>query len=86
MSVAQLTTWTNTKAVLYNEVDGGVQYPSFEAFYVYDIMQHIGVYMNNGLSPSPQASYKFDSPDKNQINGSAIVNRVIGKNGHQRYR
>ena len=35
--------------------------------------------MHNGLSPSPQVSYKFDYPDKNEINGSTIVNRVIGK-------
>ena len=42
-------------------------------------MQHIGVYIHNGISTSPQVSYKFDSPDKNEINGSEIVNRVIGK-------
>ena len=48
-------------------------------------MQHIGVYMHNSLSPSSQVSYKFDSPDKNEINGSAILNRVIG-NAHQRHR
>ena len=29
--------------------------------------------MHNGLSPSPQVSYKFDSPDKNEINEFAIV-------------
>ena len=34
--------------------------------------------MKNGISTSPQVSYKFDSPDKNEINGSVIVNRVIG--------
>ena len=42
-------------------------------------MKHIRVYMHNGISPSPQVSYKFDSPNKNEINGSEIVNRVIGK-------
>ena len=45
-------------------------------------MQHIRVYMCDFLSPSQQVSYKFDSPDKNEINGSAIVDRVIGRNGH----
>ena len=64
MSVAQLTTWTNTKALIYNAGDGGVQYPSFEAFLVEDIMQHIGFYMHNGISPSLQVIYKFDSTDK----------------------
>ena len=49
-------------------------------------MQHIRVYMYNGLSPYLQVRYKFDSPDKNEINGSAIVNRVIGKNAHRRHR
>ena len=49
-------------------------------------MQHIGDYMHNGLSPSPKVSYKLYSPDKNEINGSAILNRVIGKNAHRRHR
>ena len=86
MSVAQLTTWKNTKVVIYNSGDGGVQYPSFEEFLVEDIMQHIGVYMQNGISTSPQISYKFYSPDKKEINGSIIVNRVIGKNAHRSHR
>ena len=42
--------------------------------------------MKNGISTSPQVSYKFDSTDKNEINGSVIVNRVIEKNAHQRHR
>ena len=33
VSVAKLTTWTDTKAVLCNAVYGLVQYPSFEAFW-----------------------------------------------------
>ena len=86
LSVSQLKTWTNTKAVLYNAGYGVVQYPSFEAFLLEDTMQHIGFYMQNGLSHSPQFSYKFDYPYKNEINGFAIMNRVIGKNVHQRHR
>ena len=86
VSVAQLTTWKNTKAVLYNEGDGGVQYPSFEAFWVEDIIKHIRVYMHNGIYTSPQVIYNLDYPDKNQINGYAIVNRAIVKNAHQRQR
>ena len=42
--------------------------------------------MKNGISPYPQVSYKFDSPDKNGIYGSSIVNRVIEKNAHQSHR
>ena len=61
VSVAQLTTWMNKKSVLYNAGDGRVQYPSFEAFLVDYTMQHIGVYTHNGIYPSPQVSYKFDS-------------------------
>ena len=86
VSVAQLTTWVNTKEVIYNTGNGGVQYPYFEEFLVEYIMQHIRVYMHNCVSPSPKVSYKFDSPNKNKINGSAIVNRVIEKNAHRRHR
>ena len=32
-------------------------------------MQHLGVYILNGISPSPQAEMKFDSQKKNPMNG-----------------
>ena len=86
VSISQLITLTNTKPVLYNAVDGGKQYPYFDAFLVEDIMQHIRVYMQNVISPSLQVSYNFDSRHKNEINGPAIVNRVIGKNAHRSHR
>ena len=33
-------------------------------------MQHLGVYILNGLSPSPQFEMKFDSQKNNPTNGS----------------
>ena len=61
-----ITSDSYSNAFTVNEGDGVVQYPSFEAFSVEDIMHHIGFYMHNGLSPSPKVSYKFDSPDKKE--------------------
>ena len=69
VSVAQLTTCTNTKSVIYNAGYGGVQYPSFQAFSVEDIMKHIRVYVQNGIYISPQVRYKFYSPDKTKQMG-----------------
>ena len=60
-SIADFTSFTNKKAYLYNTGSGVTQYLEFEEFSVDEIMQHLGVYILNGLSPSPQVEMKFDS-------------------------
>ena len=69
-SIADFTSFTNKKAYLYNAGSGGTQYPDFKEFSVDEIIQHLGVYILNGLSPSPQVEMKFDSQKKNPTNGS----------------
>ena len=51
MSIADFTSFTNKKAYLYNAGSGVTQYPDFKAFSVDEIIQHLGVYIFNGLSP-----------------------------------
>ena len=68
-SIADFTSFTNKKAYMYNVGSGGNQYPDFKEFSVDEIMQHLGVYILNGLSPSPQVKMKFDSQKKNPTNG-----------------
>ena len=52
---------------MYNSGSGGTQYPDFKEFSVDWIMQHLGVYILNGLSLSPQVEMKFDSQKKTQL-------------------
>ena len=68
-SIADFTSFTNKKAYLYNAGSGGTQYPEFKEFSVDEIMQHLGVYIRNGLSLSPQVEMNFDSHKKNPTNG-----------------
>ena len=69
-SISDFNSFTKKKAYMYNAGSVGTQYPYFKEFSVDEIMQHIGVYIINGLSPSPQVEMKFDFQKKNRMNGS----------------
>ena len=77
-SKADFTSFTNKKAYLYNAGSGGTQYPEFKEFSADEIMQHLGVYILNGLSPSPQVEMKFDLQKKNPKNGSDFCFKAFG--------
>ena len=77
-SIADFTSFTNKKAYLYNAGSGGNQYPNFKEFSVDEIMQHIGVYILNSLSLSPQGEMKFDLQKKNPTNGSDFCYNAFG--------
>ena len=68
-SIADFTSFTNKKAYLYNAGSGGTHYPEFKELSVDEIMQHLGDYILNGLSPSPQVEMNFDPQKKNPTNG-----------------
>ena len=86
ISMADINTWTNKKAGLYNAGQGGVQYPDYEDFNVEELMRHFGVYMLNGVAPSPQVSMKFQSQEDDQANGNDLVFRVLGYNAQRRHK
>ena len=69
-SIADFTSFTNKKLYLYNAGSGGTQYPDFKELHVDEIMQHLGIYIINGLSPSSQVEMRFDLRKKNPTNGS----------------
>ena len=49
-------------------------------------MQHLGVYILNGLPPSPQVEMKFDSQKKNPTNGSNFCSNAFGSCARQRHK
>ena len=63
---------------MYNAGSGGIQYPDFKSFSVDEIMQHLGVYIINGIYPSPQVEMKFDSQKKNPKNGRDFCYNSFG--------
>ena len=58
-SFANLTLWLNNKSMLANAGISGVCYPDFVPFNVDETRCHVGIYVLQGLSPSPQVKYKF---------------------------
>ena len=76
-SIADFTSFTNKKAYLYNAGSGGTQYLDFKELSVDEIMQHLGVYILNGISPSPQVEMNFDSQKNNPTDGSNFCYNVF---------
>ena len=86
VTVADFTTWTNKKMILMNAGKGGSVYPNCHPFSVDEVMQHIGLYILQGLAPSPQIEMKFQSTEQNEVNGNDFVCEAFGKNAAQRHR
>ena len=51
-----------------------------------EIMQHLGVYILNGLFPSPKVEMNFDSQKKNPTNGSDFCYNAFGSCARQRHK
>ena len=70
---AHLTMWLNNKAMLANAGAGGVCYPEFVPFNVNKTRCHVSIYVLQGLSLSPQVSYKFHQQRDDPVNGNDCV-------------
>jgi hypothetical protein len=55
---------------------GGI-YPEFTSFSPKDIKNFLGLYLLNGLNPSPQLKQKFKVQHEDLINGSDLCNQVF---------
>ena len=76
----QWANFLNMKSVILGAgVPGGI-YPGFTPFSYEEIERFIGLYMLQGLNPSPQVEWKSSSQRTNPINGSDLCNCVFGKN------
>ena len=70
--------FTNMKAV---QMGAGVQggcYPSFIPFMYNEIEHFIGLYILQGLNPSPQVEMKFSSQRADPVQGSDLCHGVLG--------
>ena len=64
---------------------GGSVYLNCLPFSVDENMQHIGLYILQGLAPSPQIEMKFQSTKQNEANGNDLVCEVFRKNAAQHH-
>ena len=71
---------------MYNAGEGGIQYNQFQEFSVEEIMRHFGVYMLNGISPSPQVEMKFECQENDQAVGNDLCYKVFRINSKLRHK
>ena len=57
----------------------GGKYKNFENFTTNELMRHIGLYLLQALSPSPQVEMKFASQNEDPVNGNDIVCTLFGR-------
>ncbi|CAB9519576.1 unknown protein [Seminavis robusta] len=86
LSISKLTTFTNMKAQLSNAGDGGTCYRDFKPFNVKEIRQFLGLYVLNGLSPSPRIEMKFQPQHMDRVQGSDYVQQNLPPNATRRFR
>ena len=77
-SIKQFTKWTNAKALLAGA--GDTCYPQFKNFTTKEVQQHLGLYMLNGLAPSPRVEMKLQPQRADPIHGNDFVYQNFGKN------
>jgi hypothetical protein len=65
---------------------GGAVYPDFKPFSMHEIRQHIGLYVLNGLNPSPGVELKFRSSAQDELHGSDFVRNSFGPSAERRHR
>jgi hypothetical protein len=50
-----------------------------------EMMKHLGIYMLNGLNPSPQINKKFKSQHEDPVQGSNMCHEAFGVNAEERH-
>ena len=48
-------------------------------------MIHISLYIINGFAPSPQVTMKFNTQEKDPVNGNDFITSALGKNIERRH-
>ena len=66
-------------------VQGGC-YPTFVPFSYKEIERFLGLYMLQGLNPSPQVEMKFFNQQSDPVQGSDLCHRIVGDNANKRHK
>ena len=85
-SMDQCTTYSNLKAGLSNAGAGGTNYKDFKPFSCKEMRQFLGLYVLNGLTPSPRMEMKFKPQAVDPVQGNDFVYRNMGGNTARRWR
>ena len=80
------TKWTNLKATLSGAGKGGTYYTDCVTFSVEEILEHVGLYVFHGLSPSPRIEFKFRSQHKDKFHGKNFIHISYGPNAKRHHK
>ena len=86
ISFALITKWTNLKAVLAGAGPDGTIYPDFTPFTIKEVRQHLGLYIFNGLTPSPRVEYKFKPQREDVCHGNDFIYHAFGPRAAHRHK
>ena len=84
VTVDELTSWTNTKAMICNDekrVGGGGRYSCCVDFSKDELIQHLALYLLHHISPSPYIEMPFIDHINDPVNGSILCNVLFGRKG-----
>ena len=51
-----------------------------------EIRRHLGLYIFNGVSPTPQITLRFHSQSKDPVHGNDMIREAFGLNARTRHR
>jgi len=86
-AVSNWTSYSNAKAMLCNAGEPGSIYAGkFRRFKNDDIMAMIGVYIIDGLAPSPQLMQKMQDQERQPTHGNDRIAAVLGTGWQQKHR
>ena len=86
-SVANWTAYSNAKAMMCNAGEPGSIYAGkFKPFKNEDITAMLGVYIIDGLAPSPQLTWKMQDQERQPTHGNDRIAAVIGAGWQQKHR
>ena len=74
------------KATLAGAGEGGSYYYDWKTFSARELQQHFGLYLFNGLDPSPRAEQKFKPQSQDSVHGNDFIYHTFGPNAERRHR
>ena len=74
------------KAVLSGAGEGGYCYYDFKLFRARELRRHFGLYLFNGLAPSPSMEQKFKPQSQDPVHGNDFIYHMFGPNAKFRHR
>ena len=78
--------WTLLKAALAGASEGGSCYYDLKPFSARELRQHFGLYLFNGLAPSPRVEQKFKPCIQDPVHRNGFIYHTFGPNAKRCHR